>query len=613
MPRAPFLLPGIGAQGGRVEDLAPAFAPGRPAGLVTASRSIVARPRAAPAASPAAAARAEAERLRAAAWALAERPDGPGRAAVSCAARCPPVARRWLRWLAPLALVAVARRPATLVGDELRQGRRRRRRATATLDEHPAAGHDRPRRARRSEPTARAPTSCKPGDTLSAIAEQTGVTIVRAVRRSTRTSTRRRCSPASAQAAASDRAPPRRARGAAVAAAALPRVARRGRAPAPPSRAAPSSAPAAILVQPADGRHRLRARARRSARPIASTTKLMTALLTLEQRAPRRRDHGRAATTPPPPSRSSGLRAGRAHDRPRPPARRCCSPGATTRPRRSPRRVGGSRRAFVRADEPRARASSGCATRTTPTRSGSTTPGNYSTRRATSRSSRCVLRRNAFFARDDRPSPRATLQHRRAPARRSSTATRSSRAVPWVNGVKTGHTARGRLPARRLGARATASTVVSVGARRRRARRARDADSLALLRYGLGALPRAHAPCRDGPGRSRRPRSCAHPRRARRRSSPASARARPVARRGDELAVARRRRARRARRAAARAARASARVVVRCRGRVVARVPLVTAARRRRGLVRATAQRDWITAAPVILLCSSRSRPSVAC
>ncbi len=28
MPRAPFLLPGIGAQGGRVEDLAPAFAPG---------------------------------------------------------------------------------------------------------------------------------------------------------------------------------------------------------------------------------------------------------------------------------------------------------------------------------------------------------------------------------------------------------------------------------------------------------------------------------------------------------------------------------------------------------------------------------------------------------
>ena len=42
MPRAPFLLPGIGAQGGRVEDLAPAFAPGKGGGLVSASRSIAA-------------------------------------------------------------------------------------------------------------------------------------------------------------------------------------------------------------------------------------------------------------------------------------------------------------------------------------------------------------------------------------------------------------------------------------------------------------------------------------------------------------------------------------------------------------------------------------------
>jgi orotidine-5'-phosphate decarboxylase len=70
MPRTVFLLPGIGAQGGRVEDLAPAFAPGRAAGLVTSSRSIVfayERDGGAPGTS----ARAEAERLRAAAWALA--------------------------------------------------------------------------------------------------------------------------------------------------------------------------------------------------------------------------------------------------------------------------------------------------------------------------------------------------------------------------------------------------------------------------------------------------------------------------------------------------------------------------------------------------------------
>ncbi len=70
MPRAVFLLPGVGAQGGRVEALAPAFAPHPAAGLVTASRSIAtAHERTGGA--PAGAARAEAERLRAAAWALA--------------------------------------------------------------------------------------------------------------------------------------------------------------------------------------------------------------------------------------------------------------------------------------------------------------------------------------------------------------------------------------------------------------------------------------------------------------------------------------------------------------------------------------------------------------
>ncbi len=69
MPAAPFLLPGIGAQGGRVEDLAPAFAPGRAGGLVSASRSI-ARAHEEHRGRPADAARAEAERLRAAAWTL---------------------------------------------------------------------------------------------------------------------------------------------------------------------------------------------------------------------------------------------------------------------------------------------------------------------------------------------------------------------------------------------------------------------------------------------------------------------------------------------------------------------------------------------------------------
>jgi orotidine-5'-phosphate decarboxylase len=69
MPHAVFLLPGIGAQGGRVEDLAPAFAPGRAGGLVSASRS-VADAHVKHGGSPEQAARAEAERLREAAWTL---------------------------------------------------------------------------------------------------------------------------------------------------------------------------------------------------------------------------------------------------------------------------------------------------------------------------------------------------------------------------------------------------------------------------------------------------------------------------------------------------------------------------------------------------------------
>jgi orotidine-5'-phosphate decarboxylase len=72
MPHAIFLLPGVGAQGGRVEDLAPAFAPGRAGGLITASRSIVGA-YLTTGADPAVAARAEAERLRAAAWGLGGR------------------------------------------------------------------------------------------------------------------------------------------------------------------------------------------------------------------------------------------------------------------------------------------------------------------------------------------------------------------------------------------------------------------------------------------------------------------------------------------------------------------------------------------------------------
>jgi orotidine-5'-phosphate decarboxylase len=58
MPRAIFLIPGVGAQGGKPEDLGAAFAPGPAAALIASSRGIAGDP------DPGAAA----ERLRAAVW-----------------------------------------------------------------------------------------------------------------------------------------------------------------------------------------------------------------------------------------------------------------------------------------------------------------------------------------------------------------------------------------------------------------------------------------------------------------------------------------------------------------------------------------------------------------
>lgn len=64
MPAQPFLIPGVGAQGGRPEDLGPAFAGRRAGAVVAASRSILY------AADP----RAAAEALRAQLWAVSGAP-----------------------------------------------------------------------------------------------------------------------------------------------------------------------------------------------------------------------------------------------------------------------------------------------------------------------------------------------------------------------------------------------------------------------------------------------------------------------------------------------------------------------------------------------------------
>ena len=71
MRNAVFLLPGVGAQGGRIEDLAAAFAPGPAGGLIAVSRGIVgAHERTG--GDPAHAAAREAARLRELAWRLAD-------------------------------------------------------------------------------------------------------------------------------------------------------------------------------------------------------------------------------------------------------------------------------------------------------------------------------------------------------------------------------------------------------------------------------------------------------------------------------------------------------------------------------------------------------------
>ncbi|HLY48942.1 MAG TPA: orotidine-5'-phosphate decarboxylase [Solirubrobacteraceae bacterium] len=70
MPRTIFLLPGVGAQGGSVEQLGPAFEPGPAGGLVAASRAIVAAYEQLGGA-PATAARQMATRLREMIWEVA--------------------------------------------------------------------------------------------------------------------------------------------------------------------------------------------------------------------------------------------------------------------------------------------------------------------------------------------------------------------------------------------------------------------------------------------------------------------------------------------------------------------------------------------------------------
>jgi serine-type D-Ala-D-Ala carboxypeptidase (penicillin-binding protein 5/6) len=262
------------------------------------------------------------------------------------------------------------------------------------------------------------------------------------------------------------------------------------RPPAAPAAPPAVRAPAAILVEPATGDVVFQRQATRQ-RPVASTTKLMTALITLERTKLSRvmttvRYHGAPAES------VIGLRAGErmtVADLLRGVLLASANDAAAT----LAARVGGSQRAFVALMNSRARQLGLRHTRYA-NAIGLDDPGNYSSAEDLVKLT-LILRRNAFF-RQVTDLPRATLKsgaHPRTILNRNLLV----RSVPEVNGVKTGHTASAGYILVASASKADV-TVISV-VLDEPTEGARDADSLALLRYGLRRYHR-FAPVRKGQG-----------------------------------------------------------------------------------------------------------------
>ena len=261
-----------------------------------------------------------------------------------------------------------------------------------------------------------------------------------------------------------------------------------GRPASAPAAAPAIRAPAAILVEPATGDVVYQRQARRS-RPVASTTKLMTALVTLEHTK-----LGQVVTTVPyrasPAESIIGLHGGErmtVADLLRGLLLASANDAAAT----LAARVGGSQRAFVALMNRRAR-QLGLTHTHYANAIGLDDPSNHSSAEDLVKLT-LILRRNAFF-RAVTNLPRATLRtgaHPRTILNRNLLV----RAVPEVNGVKTGHTSSAGYI---LVASATKAgvTVISV-VLDEPSEAARDADSLALIRYGLARYHRVR-PVRAG-------------------------------------------------------------------------------------------------------------------
>jgi serine-type D-Ala-D-Ala carboxypeptidase (penicillin-binding protein 5/6) len=255
------------------------------------------------------------------------------------------------------------------------------------------------------------------------------------------------------------------------------------------ARAAPGvEAPAAIVVDARDG-YVLYRRSAEDRRPIASTTKLMTALVSLEKLPLERRlraapYHAAAAES------QIALRAGErmsVADLLRALMLESANDAAAT----LARGAAGSTRRFVRLMNRKARELRLAETHyANPI--GLDEPGNYSSARDLSRLARLVLRDD--FLAETVQMPRARLltgSRERVVDNRNDLVGR----VRWIKGVKTGHTAKAGYVLVGAGRRKSATLVsVVLGAR---SEAARDTDTLRLLDYGFGFYRRIH-PLRSG-------------------------------------------------------------------------------------------------------------------
>jgi serine-type D-Ala-D-Ala carboxypeptidase (penicillin-binding protein 5/6) len=255
-------------------------------------------------------------------------------------------------------------------------------------------------------------------------------------------------------------------------------------APAPAAAEPSVRAPAGILVEPATG-DVVWARNARDRRSIASTTKLMTALVTLE----RMRLGARVTATryrALPVESVIGLRAGERlsiADLLRGLLLASANDAAAT----LAVRVGGSRAGFVRLMNRRAE-QLGLDDTHYANPVGLDQEGNFSSAEDLVKLT-LILRRNAFF-REVTNLPRATL---RTGSRPRSIVNRNVlvRNVDAVDGVKTGRTVRAGYVLVGSARRAGVTVISAVLGDPSEA--ARDADSLELLRYGLGRYRRVTA------------------------------------------------------------------------------------------------------------------------